>query len=51
MTTNGQLTTEQQQEIRRLCKEARLPDRSAEPMSQDDYKRVVADLKEKARME
>jgi hypothetical protein len=51
MNAKGELTAEQRQEIRRLCKEARLPDRSEEPMSQDDYKLFVADLKEKARME
>lgn len=46
-----QISTAQRQEIRRLCQEARVPDRSAEPMSRDDYNRIVADLKEKARME
>lgn len=49
--TTEQITTAQRQEIRRLCQEARVPDRSAEPMSQDDYERIAADLKEKARME
>jgi Spy/CpxP family protein refolding chaperone len=46
-----EITQEQRQEIRRLSQEARVPDRSAEQMSQEDYKRIVADLKEKARME
>ncbi|MDQ8729480.1 hypothetical protein [Bradyrhizobium sp. LHD-71] len=49
--TTEQITTAQRQEIRRLCQEARVPDRSAEPVTQDDYQRIVADLKEKARME
>jgi hypothetical protein len=48
---NDEITLEQRQEIRRLCQEARVPDRSAERMSQEDYKRIVADLKEKARIE
>jgi Zn-dependent peptidase ImmA (M78 family) len=50
-TRRQEITIEQRQEIRRLCQEARVPDRSGEPISQDDYQRIVADLKEKARME
>jgi hypothetical protein len=46
-----EITVEQRQEIRRLCQEARIPDWSGEAISQDDYKRIVADLKEKARIE
>jgi hypothetical protein len=45
-----EITIEQRQEIRRLCQEARVADWSGEAISQDDYKRIVADLKDKARM-
>lgn len=45
------LTIEQRQEIRKLCQEARVPDRSAESMTLEEYRRIVADLKEKARIE
>lgn len=50
-SNTDQITMEQRQEIRRLCQEARMPDRSAEPMTQEEYKLIVADLKEKARIE
>lgn len=50
-TQAADLTVEQRQKIRTLCQEARVPDRSAELMTQDDYQRLVADLKEKARIE
>jgi hypothetical protein len=46
-----EISIEQRQEIRRLCQEARVPDWSGEAISQDDYPRIVADLREKARME
>jgi hypothetical protein len=48
---HDEITTQQRQELRKLCKEARVPDRSEEPMSQEEYKRIAADLKEKARIE
>lgn len=48
---NDEITTQQREELRTLSREARVPDRSAEPMSQEEYKRIVADLKEKARIE
>ena len=37
-----EISIEQRQEIRRLCQEA---------ISQDDYPRIVADLREKVQME
>jgi hypothetical protein len=46
-----EISIEQRQEIRRLCQEARVPDWSGEAISQDDYPRIVADLREKARTE
>jgi hypothetical protein len=46
-----EITIEQRQEIRRLCQAARVPDWSGEAISQDDYPRIVADLKEKVEVE
>jgi hypothetical protein len=42
-----EISIEQRQEIRRLCQEARVSDWSGEAISQDDYPRIVADLREK----
>jgi hypothetical protein len=46
-----EISIEQRQEIRRLCQEARVSDWSGEAISQDDYPRIVADLREKVQMD
>ena len=46
-----EISIEQRQEIRRLCQEARVSDWSGEAISQDDFPRIVADLREKVQME
>ena len=51
MPQRQEISIEQRQEIRRLCQEARVSDWSGEAISQDDYPRIVADLREKVQME
>jgi hypothetical protein len=47
----AEITEAQKAELKRLCKEARVPDMSEVVTTSEDAERRIRDLKEKARME
>jgi hypothetical protein len=47
----AEVTEAQKSELKRLCKEARVPDISDLVTTSEDAERRIRDLKEKARME